>query len=440
MNGRLDNQIIRKGMWWIKGNEEKKFVGILKYGRGYAPTLEIFPKEYEFRKQLVPNGSIVYGDVFWDSRILKAVTLLDCRSRSSLGRLTVGAYIYKHEFVYANCVAIGLLLDDSEIAQVKSPQSIFLTCPGLDEYSMANAIDYVWKDNIPKGRAYRINDLDKIVYTQPEAIEIDIDIGKISISLGQSSTARDLSSQYSIHISLEDPEPETKVNALIYSQWLSFLSIMTGRMVHIERHSIEIDSNQTRPGRLSIELDYGHIAHSPQGPEYSILYTLLLGNEKNMRKFATLFPKWRENFVFVEDLAWHYLRMVDQPTETNLLQAFPIIESYVLERLLGKNKKGMQGILEAVINKNSEHFQNSEVHTRHFPANRIEYLAEQLANYRHNRIHPKSEKECGLSFDEIYSYINVILRLLFLREMGYSYSDVDSEISHWRYWREIERE
>ena len=33
----------------------------------------------------------------------------------------------------------GMLLDDDEIAQVQSPQNIYLTCPGLDEYSMASA-------------------------------------------------------------------------------------------------------------------------------------------------------------------------------------------------------------------------------------------------------------------------------------------------------------
>ncbi len=438
MNRRTDRNTILKGMWWIKGNENDKFTGILTYGGGYVPTLEIFPKEYEFGKQLVPDNSTIYGDVFWDSPKIKAITLLDCTSQNSRGHFDVGAFIYKQEFVYADCVAIGMLLDDEEIAQVQSPQNIFLTCPGLDEYSLAHAVDYVWKDNIPEGRAYRINDLDRIVYTQPEPIEIDIDTGTITISPGPSSTARDITSRYSIHISLEHPTPVAEVNTLIYSQLLSFLSIMTGRREFFETFSTTINSTQTRSGSLSVELNYGHIAHSTQRTKYDMLQTLLLGREENMRKFATLFPRWRENFAFVEDLAFHYLQMVEQPTETNILQAFPHIEKYVLGRLLKKNNKGMFGIMKGVLNFNADCFQCSNVYAQHFPTEQIHRLARQLANFRNKRIHPKNNSECKLSLAEVYAYIVVIARTIFLKEMEYSHEDIDKEIHHWRSWRQID--
>ena len=377
-------------------------------------------------------------DVFWESKTIQAVTLLECTSENGIGSLGVGAYIYKQEFVYADCVVIGMLLDDDEIAQVESPQNIYLTCPGLDEYSTVHTINHVWKDNIPKGRAYRINDLEKIVYTKPEPIAIEIDIGKITISLGGSSKAREISSQYLIDISLENPTPQAEVNSLIYLQLLSFLSIMTGRREYIETHKITINSNQTRSGSLSIELNYGHIAHSTQETKYSNLQKLLLGNEANMRKFATLFPKWRENFAFVKDLAFHYLQIVDQPTRTNILRAFTHIESYVLERLLKKNKKGMLGILSEVINSNADYFQCSSIYAQHFPTDRRGHIAEQLANFRHKSIHPKSNKECMFSLEEAYAYINVILRSIFLREMEYSYKDIDKEIGHWQSWHQID--
>ncbi len=170
-------------MWWVKGNEQQKFAGILTYGDGYVPTLEIFLKEYDFKKQSVPNNSTIYGDVLGQSKKIQAVTLLECRSENGLGSFEVGAFIYKQEFVYANCVAIGMLLDDDEIVQVQSPQNIYLTCPGLDEYSMAYTVDHVWKDNIPEGRAYRVSDLEKIEFTQPDPIVIELDIGTITIRL-----------------------------------------------------------------------------------------------------------------------------------------------------------------------------------------------------------------------------------------------------------------
>lgn len=433
----MDKKTVLKGMWWVKGNENDKFTGILTYGGGHVPILEIFPKEYDWDKQKVPNNSTIYGDVFGESRKVQAVTLLECRSENGLGHFGVGAFIYKQEFVYAGCVAIGMLLDDDEIAQVQSPQNVHLTCPGLDEYSMAHAVDYVWKDNIPEGRAYRVSDIERIVYSQPEPIVIDIDIGTITISLGPSGASREISSRYLIAISLENPTPQSEANSLIYSQLLSFLSIMTGRREYIETHEIEINSNQTRSGSLGVELNYGHIAHPAQETEYSIVQSLLLGREENMRKFATLFPKWRENFSFVEDLASHYLEMSDQPTVTNLLQAFPHIETYVLERLMKKGASNMSRILSKVIHSNADLFQRSDVYAKRFPTNRRDDIANQLANFRIRRIHPKSDKGSLFSLEEVYAYINVIIRSIFLREMEYSYEDIDGEISHWGLWRHI---
>ncbi len=439
MSASVDKQKILKGMWWVKGNEHKKFTGILTYGGDYVPTLEIFLKDFDFRKQSVPDNCIIYGDVFGESKKIQAVTLLGCTSQNRSGNFTVGAYIYKQEFIRVDCVAIGMLLNDDEIAQVQSPQNIYLTCPGLDEYSFAQAIEYVWKDNIPEGRAYRISDLERIEFNHPEPIAIEIDIGTITISLVTSSGGRDLSSRYSIHISLEKPTQEAEVNSLIYVQLLTFLSIMTGRREYIERHSITINSDQTRYA-LNLELNYGHIAHSTQETEYSMLETLLRGSEENMRKFATLFPKWRENFTSVEDLAFHYLWMVGQPNEINILQAFPYIETYVLKRLLNKNKKGMPGILSEVIHSIADHFSCSSVYSKYFPADRIHLIANQLANYRNKRIHPKSDKEYDFTFNKVYAYIEVILRSIFLKEMEYSYDDIDNEINHWSLWRQIGRD
>ncbi|MCY3944877.1 MAG: hypothetical protein OXF44_01160 [Anaerolineaceae bacterium] len=434
----MDKKTVLKGMWWVKGNENDKFTGILKYGGDYVPTLEIFPKEFDFDKQKVPNNSTIYGDVFGETRKVLAVTLLECRSENSFGHFDVGAFIYKQEFVFADCVAIGILLEDDEIAQVQSPQEIYLSCPGLDEYSLANAVDYEWKDNIPKGRAYRNTDLEKIVYTPPEPIAIEIDIGKITLSLGSSSERRDISTRYLIAIRLENPTPQSEVNSLIYSQLLSFLSVMTGRREFIETHSVTINSNQTRSGSLSIELNYGHIAYSTQQTKYSITQGLLLGREKNMKKFATLFPKWRENFAFVEDLAFHYLEMVDRPTETNLIQAFPHIENYVLQRLLQKNRKGMRGILSKVINSIANYFSSVDVYRRRFPSDRTEHVAEQLANFRNKRIHRKNTEECAFSSAEVYAYVVVILRSIFLMEMECSYDDIDGGFGHWELWRQID--
>ena len=440
MSHRMDKNTILKGMWWVKGHEQNKFMGILSYGGGNVPTLEIFPKIYEIDQQFVPNNSTIHGDVFGESKKIQAVTLLDCKSQNRFGSLEVGAYIYKQEFVYADCVATGMLLDDDEIAQVQSPQNIYLTCPGIDEYSSAFAVAYKWKDNIPKGRAYRTNDLDSIVYTLPEPIVVEIDIGTITISVGPSSTARDLSSRYSIQINLENPTQKTEVNSLIYSQLLSFLSIMTGRAEYIATHRITVNSNQTRSGSLKLGLNYGHITHSTHETEYSILQTLLLGKEENIRNFATLFPKWRKNFAFVENLAFHYLQMVDQPTETNILQAFPHIETYVQARLLKNRKKGMYGILNNVTHCIADHFSFSKIYNQHFPANQIEHIASQLANFRNERIHPKREKECEFSLDKVYAYIDVIFRSIFLREMEYPRENIDGAIGHWPSWHVIDEE
>ena len=42
------------------------------------------------------------------------------------------------------------------------------------------------------------------------------------------------------------------------------------------------------------------------------------------------------------------------------------------------------------------------------------------------------------SLSEVYAYIDVILRSVFLREMEYSYMDIDNEIVHWQSWRRID--
>ncbi|MCY3915449.1 MAG: hypothetical protein OXG49_05495 [Chloroflexi bacterium] len=433
----MDKKTILKGMWWIKGNEKDKFAGILTYGGGYVPTLEIFPKEFEWDKQKVPNNSTIYGDVFVESKKIQAVTLLECTSENSIGSLDVGAFIYKQEFVYARCVAIGMLLDDDEIAQVQSPQNIYLTCPGLDEYSMAHSVDYVWKDNIPKGRAYHINDLEKIIYTPPEPIEIEIDIGTITITLGPSSTSRNLSTEYLIHIGLANPTQQAEVNSLIYSQFLTFLSIMTGRREHIRTHNVSIDSEQTRSGSLSLELNYGQTAYSTQATKHSIRESLLIGREENMRKFATLFPKWRMNFEFVGDLAFQYLKMLDHPTKDNILRAFSYIEAYALERLFQKDDADMYSILKKIIKSNATYFQSSNIYAQHFPAERRHHTASQLGHFRHKSTHPKSDKECVFSLEEVYAYIDVILRSTFLKEMEYSFADTDNVIGHWQSWHRI---
>ncbi|MDE2747983.1 MAG: hypothetical protein OXI34_03365 [Chloroflexota bacterium] len=436
----MEKKTILKGMWWVKGNEDKKFMGILRYGGGYAPALEILLKEYDLKKRPVPNNCTIFGNVFGESKKIQAVTLLKCTSQKPQGMLVVGAFIYRQGFVNAHCVAIGMHLDDDEIAQLQFPQNIYLTCPGLDEYSIVDAIEDVWKNNIPDDRPYLVSDLERIVYNQQDPIEIEIDIGTITIYLGQSRSSRDISSHYGIQISLASPTSEAEVNTLIYSQWLSFLSIMTGRSEYVENHNITIHSNQLGTGTLSIELNYGHIAHAAQETEYSFLQALMIGSEENMRKFATLFPKWRTNFEFVGDWAFRYLQMVDQSTITNILQIYPAIETYVLERVAKKNMKSMSDILSAVINSNADYFQSSPVYAQHFPRDGIAHIAEQLANFRHNRIHPKSNKECEFSLQQVYAYIDVILRSIFLKEMEYSYDDIDREINHWQSWRLLDGE
>ncbi len=437
MSGRMD----KKGMWWVKGNEHKKFTGILTYGDGYVPTLEIFLKEYDFDKQSVPNNSTIYGDVFGESKKIQAVTLLECRPKNSLGMPDVGAFIYKQEFVYADCVAIGMLLDDDEIAQVKSPQSIHLTCPGLDEYIVVNAIKHQWKDNIPEGRAYRVSDLETIVYTPPEPIAIEIDIGTITIYLGPSSTGKDISSRHFIHVSFENPTPEAEVNSLIYSQLLSFLSIMSGRREYIETHTITINSKQTRSDSLSIELNYGHIAHSTQQTKYSILQSLLLGREGNVSKFATLFPKWREDFAFVEGLAFQYMQMVDAHrfTKTDLIHAFSFIEEYVVDRDIKADRSNMAGILSGIIEFIASYFSCSNKYTQHFQreSKGQEHIAKQLAHFRNKHTHQKSNEVCLYSIQEVYAYISVIMRSIFLIEMGCPADKIDNMVSHWELWHQL---
>ena len=100
----------------------------------------------------------------------------------------------------------------------------------------------------------------------------------------------------------------------------------------------------------------------------------------------------------------------------------------------------MLGILSKVINSNADYFQCSSVFAQHFPTDRRDHIANQLANFRNNSTHPKSDKECMFSLEEVYAHINVILRSIFLKEMEYSYKDIDREIGHWRLWRQIDAE
>ena len=315
---REDTKTILKGMWWVKGYEHDKFTGILSYGTGHVPRLEIFPKEYDWDKQKVPDNSAIYGEVFEESSKVQAVTLLECRSENSIGRFDVGAYIYKQEFVFADCVAIGMHLDDDEIAQVQSPRKIYLTCPGLDEYGLRNYRPRdIWKENAPTGRGgvYRVDDLDKSIFTHPDPILIRTDIGSLKISLVRLEN-NTTTMHFSIEIALDEPMPKDQVNKLIYSQFLSFISIMAGQKDCIATHTIVIDSSLlTRDGSLSMSLNYGYVNRSANEREHDLRNTLVIGRHANIRMFATLFRKWRENFTYVEGLVFHYLEMIDQTSD-----------------------------------------------------------------------------------------------------------------------------
>ena len=389
----------------------------------------------------MPHGATMYGEVFGHNKKLEAVTLLDCTSRHSQGHFSVGAYIYWQAFVDADCVALGILLDDEEIAQVQSPQTVYLTCPGLDEYGVSNYRPReFWKEGAPTGRrgAYRIDDLEKSIFTQPAPIVIEIDIGSITILLvrleNNTTTMR-----YSIEILLNEPVSKDEVNRLIYYQFLTFISIMAGRRDCIATHNIVISSSQTRDGQLSTKVNYGYVTRSTYAREYDIRNTLLMGSDANIRMFTKLFPKWRENFAFVEDLAFHYLEMVDHATEANILQAFAYIEDYVLKRLLEKNKKGITGIFEEVMRVNGDYFLCSNRYAQHFASDRLPYIAEQLNNFRNSRVHLKSSKDCEYSLEEVYAYINVTMRTIFLREMEYP-KELAIGDHWWPLWRHIERE
>lgn len=442
----MRKQKILKGMWWVKGSEDNKFTGILTYGGGYVPTLEIFPKEFDWDKQLVPNDSIVYGDVFWEapkannSMKLQAVTLLGCTSRNSLGNFEIGEFIYKQEFVRVDCVAIGMQLNDDGIEQLQFPQDIFLTCPGLDKYSAAHALKYVWKDDIQDGRAYRTSDLQEIIYTPIEPVVIDIDIGTIEISVFPSSSNRDISSQYSIGIKLNNPTPKDDVNSQIYDQLLTFISIMTGRGEYFDTHSVSISSNQTRLDWLSVDVNYGHITYSMREEDHSILDNLLIVGD--MSNFITLFPKWRKNFSFVKDLAFHYIRMIDYRFTSDMMQTFPQIETYLLNRKHSDKESAITGVgntstnMTTIINYVANYFSASDRYLEHFPKAQRKSIATQLANFRNKNQHSKS-KISEYSSSAVYAYLDVLLRSVFLIEMEYPSENVDRGTDHWRSWRGI---
>lgn len=448
MSGKMNKKSVLKGIWWVKGNEQNKFTGILTYGDGYVPTLEIFRKEYDWDKLLVPNNSIVYGDVFWEapeannSRKLQAVTLLGCKSRNNAGHFDIGEFIYKQEFVRVECVAIGMQLNDDGIEQLQFPQDIYLTCPGLDKYSVAHALKYAWKDDIQDGRAYRTSDLKEIIYTPIEPIVIDISIGTIEISVFPSSSDRDLSSQYSIRIKLNDPTRKDDVNSLIYDQLLSFISIMTGRGEYFDTHSISISSNQTRLDPLIIDVNYGHKTYSMREEDHSMLDNLLIG--RDMSNFITLFPNWRKNFSFVKDLAFHYIRMIDYRLTSDMMQTFPQIETYLLNKKHSDEESSIIGVgktsknMDTIVNYVANYFSASDRYLEHFPKAQRESIATQLANFRNKNQHSKS-KISEYSSSEVYAYLEVLLRSVFLIEMEYPSENVDGGTGHWRSWRGIKR-
>ena len=92
--------------------------------------------------------------------------------------------------------------------------------------------------------------------------------------------------------------------------------------------------------------------------------------------------------------------MVEEATETNILRTFTYIERYVLERLLNKNKKGMAGILDKVINSNANYFQSSNAYAKHFPADQREYIAASLQTSGTNIYIQKAKKNVCILFQK----------------------------------------
>ena len=258
----------------------------LSYAGGYKPILEIYLGDYDFRvARSVPDNCTIYGEVFGEAKFVRPVTQLGCTAHDQSGIFTVQPFLYKQQLIQVECVAIGMLLDDEEMSQITSPSDVYLTCPGLDEYSGVHTIERVFRNDIPSDRPYRIDDIEKLVFTQPKPIKIYIDIATITVSLGQSISARDITSSYLIHISLEQSVTQAEVNTLIYFQFLSFLSLIVGRREFIERHTVSVNSSRASTDSLPVELSYGHGAQSTQVSEYSIQDSILIGNTETMEKF-----------------------------------------------------------------------------------------------------------------------------------------------------------
>ena len=230
------NNTVMEGVWWLKDKEDDKFVGVLTYAERDMPVLEIFPKIYEFGAPKVPNGSVIYGDVIKQksntSKYTKvlAVTLLGCSSQNGLGRQDVGAYIYKQEHIYVDCVVVGMLLNEDEIEQVMHPQRHFLQCPDFDEYSDQYTTETTWKDEAPTGenKVYMVTDTKEIIVKQPDSIVIELDVGTITIFLAQIPSQREVKSTYTISIELNAPMLGRECNNLIYDQLLAFISVLSG--------------------------------------------------------------------------------------------------------------------------------------------------------------------------------------------------------------------
>ena len=77
---------------------------------------------------------------------------------------------------------------------------------------------------------------------------------------------------------------------------------------NFSKHSIDVVSTQTRSGRLSLELHYGHhFSDTPNTVDKT--RCLLWGNQENLEKIPFLFPNWRKNFLFIEPLVHSYMKI-----------------------------------------------------------------------------------------------------------------------------------
>ncbi len=420
------NSTVMEGVWWVKGKEDDKFVGILSYAEGYKPVLEIFAKKREHGTQKFPIGSVIYGDVIKQkdssskhTKVL-AVTLLGCSSQISPGFQEVGAYIYNHEHVYVDCVVIGMLLNEDEIQQVMHPQRIFLECPNLDEYSDQNTAEIIWKDEAPTGenKVYLVMDTKEVIVRQPDPIVIQLDVGVITIILAQIPSQRGVKSTYTIQIELDDPMPEEECNTLIYNQLLSFISVLSGTKATYSNHSISIISNQTRSKRLSLVLHYGHrFSDMPNVIDKSKL--LIWGHEDNLEKMPLLFSNWRKNYQSIEPLISPYMRILEDTRwiyNDHLLDSIKMIEEYAIRKNIvsvDTDKTDIERRFIAVMS----YIQQGGL--SYFQDAHISKIANQIRIFRNKGSHARNRETLLYSTQEIYGTLVLIVRSLFLIEMGF---------------------